>query len=173
MRGQPEKGPHVLTHDHPCTEVRLVEEGDSRIASRQEVESMAEEQGLDVILLNPNSDPPVVRLMDYGKFKFEREKREREAKKKQHVISIKEVKLGIRIDENDYNVKLNRAKKFLAGGDKVKFTIRLRGREVQHRDLAIALAERVKTDLAEDGMLEGRINHEHMRQMSFTFQPAK
>lgn len=143
------------------------------IVPRAEVEATAEEQGLDVILVNPTSDPPVVRLMDYGKFKFEREKREREAKKKQHIISVKEVKLGIRIDEGDYQVKLARAVKFLAGGDKVKFTIRLRGREVQHRNLAIALAERVKVDLDEKGTLEGRINHENLRQMTFTFQPNR
>ncbi len=123
--------------------------------------------------MSPDSDPPVVRLMDYGKFKFEADKKAREAKKKQHTVSIKEVKLGIRIDDNDYNVKLNRAKKFLEEGNKVKCTLRLRGREVQHSDLAFKLAARFAEDLEETGSLESPIRQESFRQITMTFQPKK
>lgn len=141
--------------------------------SRDEALKLADETGLDCILVSPDSDPPVVRLMDYGKFKFEAEKKAREAKKKQHTVTIKEVKFGIRIDDHDYGVKLNRARKFLEGGDKVKSTIRLRGREVQHVDLAFALAQRFVDDLADVAQLEGQIRRDSARQITLNFQPIK
>ncbi len=119
-----------------------------------------------------DSSPPVVRLIDYGKFKFEAEKKAREAKKKQHVIEIKEIKMGIRIDQHDYNVKLGRAKKFLESGDKLKVTIRLKGRETQHADLAFDLANRFILDLEDSGVQEGRTRLEG-RTITINMSPKK
>jgi len=134
---------------------------------------LAEERGLDLVVMSLASSPPVVRLMDYGKFKFESEKKAREAKKKQHVTAIKEIKMGVRIDDHDLGVKANKAKKFLKDGDKVKCTIRLKGREVQHADLAFDLAEQFAVLVMDSGSLEGSVRQENPRQIVFQFQPGK
>jgi translation initiation factor IF-3 len=111
----------------------------------------------------PNVNPPVCRIMDYSKFKYEQEKREREAKKKQHVTHLKEIKIGPKIGEHDYKVKLNHLERFLKRGDKVKVTMRFRGREMQHIDLGKNILKRVSEDASSFGMeekparLEGRI----------------
>jgi len=113
---------------------------------------MAEEKGLDLIVVSPNQEPPVAKILDYGKYKYEIEKRAKESKKKQHVVEIKEIKMRYKIDVHDYNVKLNAVKKFLAGGNKVKIAVMLRGREIQHNKLAYDLAGRFLTDLASEKM---------------------
>ena len=106
---------------------------------------MAEEQGLDLVKISPNAVPPVCKLMDYGKFRFEQTKREKEARKNQHVVEIKEIRMSPSIDVNDFNVKMRNAIKFLSDGNRVKVTVRFRGREMAHtdigRDLLLKFAE--------------------------------
>ncbi|MGL5197171.1 MAG: translation initiation factor IF-3 [Chroococcales cyanobacterium] len=119
------------------------------ILTPQEAMRIAEEKDLDLVLVSDKADPPVCRIMDYGKYKFEQEKKAREAKKKQHTAEVKEVKMRYKIEEHDYNVRLNQAQRFLKVGDKVKATITFRGREIQHTDLAEELLKRMATDLAE------------------------
>jgi len=106
------------------------------ILTPQEARQIAQERELDLVLVSDKADPPVCRVMDYGKYKFEQEKKAREAKKKQHTADIKEVKMRYKIDEHDYNVRVNQAQRFLKAGDKVKATITFRGREIQHSNLA-------------------------------------
>lgn len=110
---------------------------------------IAEEKELDLVLVSDKADPPVCRIMDYGKFKFEQEKKAREAKKKQHTVDVKEVKMRYKIEEHDYNVRISQAKRFLKEGDKVKATIMFRGREIQHSDIAEDLLKRMADDLQE------------------------
>ena len=108
---------------------------------------MAEQKDLDLVLVSDKADPPVCRIMDYGKYKFEQEKRQREAKKKQHTADVKEVKMRYKIDDHDYNVRVNHAQRFLKAGDKVKATVTFRGREIQHTNLAEDLLKRMAADL--------------------------
>lgn len=110
---------------------------------------LAEEKDLDLVLVSDKADPPVCRIMDYGKFKFEQEKKAREARKKQHTSDVKEVKMRYKIDEHDYQVRVNQAERFLKAGDKVKATVMFRGREIQHVDLAETLLNRLAADLQE------------------------
>lgn len=152
--------------------MRLIDGEDNRVISRQEAEALARERGLDLVIMSLDSSPPVVRLVDFGKFKFEAEKKAREAKKKQHVVEVKEIKMGIRIDDHDYDVKLSHAKKFLQAGNKVKGTIRLKGRETQHANLAFDLANRFVVDLQDVGVLEGQIRLEG-RTITLQIGPAK
>jgi translation initiation factor IF-3 len=115
----------------------------------REALEIAYEKELDLVLVSDKADPPVCRVMDYGKYKFEQEKKAREAKKKQHTVDVKEVKMRYKIEEHDYNVRINQAKRFLGDGDKVKATIMFRGREIQHSDIAEALLKRMAGDLLE------------------------
>ena len=153
--------------------MRLIDGDVTEVVSREDAEKRAEETGLDLVIMSLTSSPPVVKLIDYGKFKFEAEKKAREAKKKQHTVEVKEIKLGIRIDDHDLEVKIGRAKAFLHNNDKVKFTIRLKGREVQHSNLAHALARSVVEKLDGIGALEGNIRQESARLIIFFFSPDK
>nr|QUE28807.1 InfC [Porphyropsis coccinea] len=117
------------------------------IFTPKEAMVIAEKEGLDLLLISDKSSPPVCRILDYGKYKFTQEKKAREAKKKQHVVNIKEVKMRYKIDQHDYKVRVNQAIKFLHSGDKVKVTINFRGREIQHSNLAIELLSRMANDL--------------------------
>ena len=119
------------------------------IMSPRDALQIADEKELDLVLVSDKADPPVCRIMDYGKYKFEQDKKAREAKKKQHTVDVKEVKMRYKIEEHDYNVRLNQAKRFLKDGDKVKATIMFRGREIQHSDIAEDLLKRLATDLQE------------------------
>jgi translation initiation factor IF-3 len=123
--------------------------GQLGIMTPRDALKMAEEKELDLVLVSDKADPPVCRIMDYGKFKFEQEKKAREARKKQHTSDVKEVKMRYKIEEHDYNVRVNQAERFLKAGDKVKATITFRGREIQHVDLAESLLKRMATDLQE------------------------
>ena len=107
----------------------------------------AEEAGLDLVEIVPNADPPVCKILDYGKFKFQEQKKKNEARKKQKVIEVKEIKLRPGIDEHDYDVKMRSMVKFIEEGDKVKVTMRFRGRELAHQDLGMNVLMRVKDDL--------------------------
>lgn len=140
---------------------------DTRDANR-----MAEEQELDLVLVSETSDPPVCRIMDYGKFKFEQEKKARAIRKKQHTADIKEVKMRYKIDEHDYQVRVSQAKRFLNAGDKVKATINFRGREAQHVHLGLELLERMALDLTELAEIQQKPKKEG-RNMIMFLSPKK
>jgi translation initiation factor IF-3 len=121
------------------------------VKSKAEALSIAERANLDVVLVAPNAKPPVARIMDYGKYRFEQQKKEREARKKQKVINIKEVRLSPTIDVNDFNTKLRNARKFLEKGDKVKASIRFKGRAITHKEIGQRVLDRLAeetTDIA-------------------------
>jgi translation initiation factor IF-3 len=115
---------------------------------------MAEEAGLDLVEISPNAEPPVCKIMDFGKFKYEQQKREAEARKKQKIIEIKEIKFRPGTDIHDYDVKMRSVMKFLEDGDKVKVTLRFRGRELAHQDLGLDLLQRVAADVGDNGKVE-------------------
>ncbi|WP_311198504.1 MULTISPECIES: translation initiation factor IF-3 [unclassified Leisingera] len=115
---------------------------------------MAAEAGLDLVEISPNANPPVCKIMDFGKFKYEQQKRESEARKKQKIIEVKEVKFRPNTDTHDYDVKMRNVYKFLENGDKVKVTLRFRGREMAHQNLGRELLERVAEDIKELGKVE-------------------
>ena len=124
---------------------------------------MARERDLDLVVVSPNQAPPVAKILDWGKYKYETEKRAKEAKKKQHTVDIKEVKMRYKIDVHDYEVRLKQAKKFLVAGNKVKVVIMLRGREMQHNHLAMELINKFQGEFEEGSIviekkpaLEGR-----------------
>jgi len=114
----------------------------------------ADQAGLDLVEIAPQADPPVCKILDYGKYKYEIQKKKNEARKRQKVIDVKEVKFRPGIDDHDYDVKLRAMKKFLGEGDKVKITLRFRGREMAHQELGAQLLDRVKADLAELSKIE-------------------
>ena len=116
--------------------------------------AMAEEIGLDLVEISPNANPPVAKIMDYGKYKYEQQKKAAEARKNQHVIEVKEVKFRPNIDTHDYDVKMRNVTRFLEEGDKVKVTLRFRGREMAHMELGRDLLERVASDIDTLGKVE-------------------
>jgi translation initiation factor IF-3 len=142
------------------------------ILTPQEALRLAEEKELDLVLVSDKADPPVCRIMDYGKYKFELEKKAREAKKKQHTADVKEVKMRYKIEEHDYQVRVNQAERFLKAGDKVKATITFRGREIQHSDLAEELLKRMATDLQEIGEVQ-QMPKKEGRNMMMLIAPKK
>ncbi|MDA0672576.1 MAG: translation initiation factor IF-3 [Cyanobacteria bacterium] len=129
--------------------VRLIDTDGTQlgILTHREAMQLADERELDLVLVSDKADPPVCRIMDYGKYKFEQEKRAREARKRQHNAEVKEVKMRYKIDDHDYNVRVKNAQRFLQSGDKVKATVMFRGREIQHSDLAEQLLRRMAKDL--------------------------
>jgi len=145
-------------------EVRVIGEDGSQlgIMSSKEAQALADEAGVDLVKIAPNAQPPVCRIVDYGKFRYEQARKEKEAKKKQHVVEVKEIRLSPNIDTNDLNTKINSARKFLSKGDRVKVTLRFRGREMAHMaaskhildDFAQALSDCATVDKAPK--VEGR-----------------
>lgn len=133
-------------------EVRLIDdEGTNHgIISTSDALTMATEKDLDLVLISPEQDPPVAKILDYGKHKFESEKRAKDAKKKQHTVELKEVKMRYKIDTHDYDVKIKNIKRFLAAGNKVKIMVMLKGREIQHAHLAFGLVDRIIEALSEE-----------------------
>ncbi|MBK4215352.1 translation initiation factor IF-3 [Paracoccus caeni] len=131
---------------------------------------MAVDAGLDLVEISPNATPPVCKVMDLGKFKYEQQKREAEARKKQKIIEIKEIKFRPGTDTHDYDVKMRSVVKFLEGGDKVKVTLRFRGREMAHQDLGLELLNRVRDDIGELGKIESMPKLEG-RQMVMMISP--
>ncbi|MEG3977343.1 translation initiation factor IF-3 [Microcoleus sp. herbarium8] len=134
---------------YPTIRVIDTDGGQLGILTPAEALRLAEEKELDLVLVSDKADPPVCRVMDYGKYKFEQEKKAREAKRKQHTADVKEVKMRYKIEEHDYQVRLKLADRFIKSGDKVKATIMFRGREIQHSNLAEDLLKRMATDLQE------------------------
>ena len=124
------------------------------VISVEEGVELAFEVGLDLVEVSPHADPPVCKILDYGKFKYEAQKKANEARKKQKVIEVKEIKMRPGIDEHDYQVKMRAVRKFLEHGDKVKMTIRFRGREMAHQNLGMKVLDRVRDDLGEDIKIE-------------------
>ena len=137
-------------------EVRLIDNEGKQLGiySSREALYIALDKGLDLVVISDKSNPPVCKIINYGKYKFTQEKKAKEARKKQHNASIKEVKMRYKIENHDYQVRLNQALKFLQAGDKVKATITFRGREVQHINLAIELLNKMANDLSEISMLQ-------------------
>ncbi len=146
-------------------EVRLIDENGENhgIVPTSQALRMAEEADLDLVVISPNQAPPVAKILNFGKYRYELEKKAKEAKKKQHVVDIKEIKVRYKIDTHDYEVRLKNIRKFISQGNKVKIIVMLRGREMQHSHLAVELAEKFVADLANDPitvekkpMIEGR-----------------
>ncbi|HUK00445.1 MAG TPA: translation initiation factor IF-3 [Stellaceae bacterium] len=152
--------------------VRLVDERGEMIGvvTRNEALQRASEAGLDLVEVAANADPPVVKILDFGKFKYEEQKRRNEARKKQKVIEVKEIKLRPGIDDHDYDVKMRSMVKFIEEGDKVKVTMRFRGRELAHQELGMNVLMRVRGDLDQLAKIE---QHPRMegRQMTMVLSP--
>lgn len=142
------------------------------IITPREAMAIANEKELDLVLVSDKADPPVCRIMDYGKFKFEQEKKAREARKKQHTAEVKEVKMHYNIDDHDYYVRIAHAKRFLNEGNKVKATVMFRGREIQHSNLAENLLNRMASDLQELGEVQQAPKKEG-RNMMLLLAPKK
>ncbi|CZQ91672.1 initiation factor 3 signature [Trichococcus palustris] len=124
------------------------------VKSKSDALQIAEAANLDLVLVSPNANPPVARIMDYGKFRFDQQKREREARKNQKVVSIKEVRLSPSIDENDFQTKLRNARKFLEKGDKVKASIRFKGRAITHKEIGQRVLDRLSSELTDVSTIE-------------------
>tara|TARA_R110002049_G_scaffold147342_2_gene310180 strand:+ start:5762 stop:6262 length:501 start_codon:yes stop_codon:yes gene_type:complete len=154
--------------------VRLIDaEGENvGVVATQEALRIAGEAELDLVEISPNAQPPVCRVMDYGKFKFEQNKKAHQAKKKQKQIQVKEIKFRPGTEEGDYKVKLRKLTEFLQDGDKTKITIRYRGREMQHKELGAQLLDRIEADLSEYGDVEQRPKMEG-RQLIMVLSPSK
>ena len=137
-------------------EIRVIDENSEQLGIMAPFEALkiARERGLDLVEVSPNAVPPVCRIQDYGRYLYEKEKSERAAKKKQKVIVVKEVKFSVTVDEHDYQTKKNKAVGFLTGGDKVKASLRFRGRQMAHRDLGYNIINRLIQDVGEAGIVE-------------------
>jgi len=152
--------------------LRLVDERGQMVGvvQRNEALAMAAQAGLDLVEIAPNADPPVCKILDYGKFKYEEQKKKNEARKKQKVIEVKEIKLRPSIDDHDYDVKMRSMNKFIEEGDKVKVTMRFRGRELAHQELGMNVLMRVRDDLEEIAKVEQMPRMEG-RQMTMVVAP--
>ncbi|MEK9673709.1 MAG: translation initiation factor IF-3 [Rhodospirillaceae bacterium] len=153
---QPSKDGPRINDEIDVPEVRVIDADGEMVGvlSVAEAIEMAFEVGLDLVEVAPNSDPPVCKILDFGKYKYEAQKKANEARKKQKVIEVKEIKMRPGIDEHDYQVKMRSVRKFLEHGDKVKMTIRFRGREMAHQDLGLKVLERVQEDVDEMAKVE-------------------
>ena len=164
-------GPRV-NEEIRVPQVRLIdEEGEMQgVLTVRDAQARAYAVGLDLVEISPNAEPPVCKILDYGKFKYEQQKKKNEAKKKQKIVEIKEVKVRPNIDENDYQVKLRAMKSFIDEGDKVKVTLRFRGREMAHQDIGVRVLERIRGDLEGETKVE-QMPRMEMRQMVMVLSP--
>ena len=155
-------------------EIRLIDQDgeNAGVVTPAAAIEMAEEVGLDLVEISPGANPPVCKIMDFGKFKYEQQKKAVEAKKKQKIIEIKEVKFRPNIDTHDYDVKMRSVSKFLGEGDKVKVTLRFRGREMAHQELGRELLQRIAGDIEEIGKIESMPKMEG-RQMIMVVAPQR
>ena len=153
-------------------QVRLIDENGQMIGvvSRREAMTRAMEAGLDLVEVSPTAEPPVCKILDYGKFKYESQKKKNEARKKQKIIEVKEIKMRPGIDDHDYDVKMRAMHRFLEEGDKVKVTMRFRGREMVHQELGLKVLERVRGQLDEVAKVEQMPRLEG-RQMTMVIAP--
>ena len=164
-------GPRV-NEEIRVPQVRLIDQDGEMIGvmSARDAVSRAFSVGLDLLEISPNADPPVCKILDFGKFKYEQQKKKNEAKKKQKVVEIKEVKVRPNIDENDYQVKMRAMKSFIEEGDKVKVTLRFRGREMAHQDIGIKVLERIRAEMDAATKVEQMPKMEN-RQMVMVLSP--
>ena len=155
-------------------EIRLIDQdgGNAGVVSPATAMEMAEEVGLDLVEISPGANPPVCKIMDFGKYKYEQQKKAAEAKKKQKIIEIKEVKFRPNIDTHDYDVKMRSVNKFLGDGDKVKVTLRFRGREMAHQERGRELLEKIAGDIEEIAKIEAMPKMEG-RQMIMVVAPQR
>jgi translation initiation factor IF-3 len=147
---------HELNEDIRDKEIRLIGSDGEQLGIMSSAEALriADEQGLDLVKISPQANPPVCKLMNYGKFRFEQSKREKEAKKNQHVVEIKEIRMSPGIDVGDFNTKLKNAQKFIAEGNRVKVSVRFRGREMAHTDIGRDLLDKFAEQCAETANLD-------------------
>jgi translation initiation factor IF-3 len=165
---------HRINQDISATTVRLIGADGQQVGvvPLQEAQSVADEANLDLVEISPQAEPPVCKVMDYGKYRFEEQKKQQAARKKQKQIQVKEVKFRPGTDVGDYNVKLRNLIRFLSEGDKVKVTLRYRGREMAHQELGRDLLKRVEADLEDYGAVEQYPKMEG-RQMVMVLAPRK
>jgi translation initiation factor IF-3 len=168
-----QEGPRV-NEKISSPKVRLVDESGEMVGvvSQKEALERAYKAGLDLVEVSPNADPPVCKILDYGKYKFEEQKRRAEIRKKQKIIEIKEIQLRPGIDTHDFDVKMRSARKFIGEGDKLKVTLRFRGRELSHQQLGMDVLERVKENLQDVAKVEQHPKLEGKR-MIMVMGPAK
>jgi translation initiation factor IF-3 len=150
-------------------EIRVIDSDGSQmgIMSSRDALSIAVSKNLDLVKIAPQATPPVCRIMDYGKYRFEQAKREKEARKNQKIVELKEIRLSLNIDTNDFNTKLNQAIRFLGEGNKVKVSIRFRGREMAHTDLGLGVMRRFAAGIGEHGSIEKQPKLEGRNMMMF------
>ncbi len=148
-------GPRV-NRDIVVAQVRLIDEQGENlgVVSKDEAIERAEEAGMDLVEISPSADPPVCKILDYGRFKYQDQKKKSEARKKQKTIDIKEIKMRPNIDQHDYDVKMRAINRFIADGDKVKVTMRFRGREMVHQELGLKVLDRVRDQIDEVAKVE-------------------
>ncbi|MDW3205205.1 MAG: translation initiation factor IF-3 [Alphaproteobacteria bacterium] len=165
------EGPRV-NEEITARQVRVIDDdGENHgVITVEEGIRIAEEAGLDLVEVSPNADPPVCKILDYGKFKYEQQKRKNEARKKQKTIEVKEIKFRPNIEQHDYDVKMRSLRKFIEEGDKVKVTLRFRGREMAHQELGLEVLKRVQEEMDEAAKVEQRPNMEG-RQMIMVLAP--
>jgi translation initiation factor IF-3 len=168
----PQKDGQRINRDIRVREVQLIDQdGQNRgVVEAAEALQMAEEAGLDLVEIVPNANPPVCKILDYGKFRFLEQKKAAEARKKQKIVEVKEIKLRPGIDDHDYDVKMKAMKRFFEEGDKVKVTLRFRGREMAHQELGTRLLNRVKDDTTRMAKIESEPRMEG-RQMVMILTP--
>ena len=172
MQAAPSRDGPRVNEEIRSVQVRLIDqEGEMQgVMTAREALLRAFSLGLDLLEISPNADPPVVKILDFGKFKYEQQKKKNEARKKQKVVEIKEVKVRPNIDENDYQVKLRAMKSFIEEGDKVKVTLRFRGREMAHQDIGVKVLERIRGDMDPQSKVEQMPRMEN-RQMIMVLSP--
>jgi translation initiation factor IF-3 len=175
MRAAPEReqtGPRI-NEAIRVREVRLIDENGQNlgVVPRLEALSKAIDAGLDLVEISPDATPPVAKIMDYGKFKYQEQKKAAEARKKQKVVEVKEIKMRPAIDDHDYETKLKAMRRFFEEGDKVKITLRFRGREMAHTDLGMQVLQRVKTDTEGVAKVEFEPKFEGRNQMIMILAP--
>ncbi len=172
MQARPEKeGPRV-NEDIDNAQIRLVDANGEMIGvvPTEEALDRAADAGLDLVEVSPNADPPVCKILDFGKLKYENQKKKAEARKKQKTIDVKEIKMRPGIEEHDYQVKMRSMRRFIDDGDKVKVTLRFRGREMAHQDLGAKVLDRVRDDMDEMAKVE-QFPQMEGRQMTMVFAP--
>jgi translation initiation factor IF-3 len=174
MRAGPEREPSgPRTNDGIRSRtVRLINADGENVGVVETLDALrqAEEAGLDLVEVSPDADPPVAKILDYGKFKFQEQKKQAEARKKQKIVEIKEIKMRPSIDDHDYDVKMRAIKRFFEDGDKVKVTLRFRGREMAHQQLGMAVLQRVKAEVQDISKVESEPRLEG-RQMVMVLAP--
>ena len=164
----------LINDDIRAKEVRVIGADGEQVGilPLNDAKELAYDKGLDLVLISPQADPPVCRIMDYGKYRFEKEKKQKEAKKKQQIVKVKEIQLSCRIDTHDFETRANHARKFLEGGDKVKVIVRFKGREMAHQDIGRAMLEKFLEACADVGSSEKGISLDG-RFMSTIIAPNK